>query len=232
MTTQLDTDIANPEKEYSLYFLEPGMASAVAADIAALHAEMLPHSPVVLLGMPFMQRFYYAVLPRENLICGAVAYYRDTPVGFIVATHDPASFMSKALHRHWGKLALLVARSLITQPGSISGLWEALQIMRHLPKPKNLSNVGELLSFGVLPEYAKRKFVKHTGLHISMDLQNAVEQQLRLLGTRRLRSLVDQDNTVARLFYTGLGWHQESGLVPGWKQPVVQYYKLLDAPEA
>lgn len=230
MTRERGTEIDNSVREYSLQLLEPDMPSACAVDIATLHAALLPHSPVVLLGKPFMQRFYYTVLPREHLICGAVAYYRGTPVGFIVATHDPASFMSKALRKHWAMLTLLVARSLITQPGSITGLWEALQIMRHLPKQKKLSDVGELLSFGVLPEYAKRKFVKQTGLHISMDLQNAVEAQLRLQGTRRLRSLVDQDNTVARLFYKGLGWRQESGLVAGWKQPVVEYYKQLDEP--
>ncbi|NJO12551.1 MAG: hypothetical protein HC872_02790 [Gammaproteobacteria bacterium] len=77
------------------YSLVPfGAASpAPAADLAYLHAQLLPHSPVALLGPDFMQKFYYSALPRLGLIFGAVAYVDEAPAGFIVATADSSGFM-------------------------------------------------------------------------------------------------------------------------------------------
>ena len=43
-------------------------------DISDLHERMLPTSPIVLLGRPFVERFYYSVLPRAGAIFGFVAY--------------------------------------------------------------------------------------------------------------------------------------------------------------
>ena len=56
--------------------------------IAELHADLLPRSPLTKLGVGFMERFYYKVLPKQGLIFGAVAYVDGRAAGFVSATYD------------------------------------------------------------------------------------------------------------------------------------------------
>jgi ribosomal protein S18 acetylase RimI-like enzyme len=194
-----------------------------ARDLADLHERLLAHSPIVLLGHGFMERFYYRLLPRTGLVFGAVAYWEGQPAGFIVATNDSSHFMSRALRRYWPHLAWVLGTSLLIKPARIASVWEAWQIMRHLQPPPHDSRVGELLSFGVLPVYRQRAFVTRTGISIGRDLLENVLAELRNRQVDSVRSIVDDDNLEAKFFYHAVGWRLAADHVPGWKVPTVEF---------
>jgi len=197
--------------------------------LARLHQELIPSSPIVLLGKGFMEQFYYHILPREGLICGAVAYIDGQPAGFIVATPDSARFMRIGLRRHWWRLIWIVGTSVLREPKRLAAIWEAWQIMRGrgqrplTPTGEAEALEGELLSFGVLPAYRNPKFIRQSGLQISQDLFNRAVSQIQEAGICQIRAIVDADNTAAKLFYHGLGWHLDRTQVPGWRIPSVDF---------
>jgi ribosomal protein S18 acetylase RimI-like enzyme len=197
---------------------------AVPADLARLHAALLGHSPVALLGPRFMRDFYYSVLPRMGLISGVLAYVDQRPAGFIVATDDSSGFMRRALRRHFFQVAWVMGLSVLGDPKRLGAIWEALQIMRNLPPADpQAPAAGELLSFGVLPEFRTREFMVRTRLRISQDLLKTAMTQLSAQGVARARVIVDADNLEARLFYLGNGWQPGLGVVPGWRKKTVEF---------
>jgi ribosomal protein S18 acetylase RimI-like enzyme len=196
---------------------------APVTDIAELHAELLAHSPVALLGPDFMERFYYAVLPELDLIFGSVAYVDRRPAGFIVATGDSAGFMQAAIRRAFGRLAWTMASSLLRHPSRLGAAREARAIMRGVKSVEAPRPVGELLSFAVRPAFRERQFVARTGLRISQDLLRSAMQALRARGVTVSRAIVDADNLEARLFYLGNGWQPGAAKVPGWRKETVEF---------
>lgn len=197
--------------------------------LALLHAALLPHSPVALLGERFMKEFYYGELPGLGMISGVVAYIDQKPAGFIVATQDPAGFMMQGVREKFFKLLFLMIKLVILEPRRIFSIWEALQIMRNLPESAKDSGVGELLSFGVLPEYVKRKIQKAIGHNMSGVL---VEKAVDLLAQQKcneVRAVVDEDNVAAKMFYHGMGWQVSQEKVEGWKVPTMQFVCKIDS---
>ena len=179
---------------------------------------------MALLGPQFMEQFYYADLPRMDLIFGAIAYVDDVPAGFIVGTANSSSFMQQALKKKFFKVASVMALSVLRSPRRMAAVWEALQIMRNLPPPDAESAAaGEILSFGVLPQFRTREFLMKTKLRISQDLLKAVMSEFAARGVPRARVIVDHDNLEARLFYLGNGWQPGMGLVPGWRKKTVEF---------
>lgn len=196
---------------------------APAADLARLHREMLPHSPIVALGPRFMESFYYGVLPRDGAIFGAVAYYDGRPAGFIVATEDSDGFMSRAIRRHFLRLSGVMLWTIVTQPSSIAGIWETMGIMRDRGGGGRSEPVAELLSFGVLPAYRAAGFVRETGIRFGKDLMDAAMAQLLSRGCREVRALVDEDNVEVKLLYRALGWRLSDTAPAGWRTPQVEF---------
>ncbi len=209
------------------YRLEPlnSTDGDTAADLAYLHGALLGHSPVALLGPAFMREFYYRDLPRMGLITGAVAYVDDRPAGFIVGTTDSSGFMQKALRARFLAVAWVMFRSVLTSPARIGAVWEALQIMRNLPPAtgRDAGMTGEILSFGVLPEFRNRYFMLKRRLRVSQDLLKKVLGQLGEKGISKARVIVDADNLEARLFYLGNGWQPGMDVVPGWRKKTVEF---------
>lgn len=197
--------------------------TASAADLAALHAQLLGHSPVALLGPDFMRRFYYTALPQMGLIFGAVAYVDSEPAGFIVATADSAGFMRTGIRRAWWRLGWTMLSSLVRNPARVAAVWEAFGIMRGVEQAPSEKPVGELLSFAVLPQFRERRFVARAGLRISQDLLREAMKGLRLAGVTHGRAIVDADNLEARLFYLGNGWTPGLARVPGWAKHTVEF---------
>jgi ribosomal protein S18 acetylase RimI-like enzyme len=197
--------------------------NALCGELAVLHAELLAHSPVALLGADFLRRFYYRVLPRMGLIFGQVAFVDGRPAGFIVATHDASGFMRKALRRHFLRIGLVLAASVLRDPRRLGAIWEGLQILRGLPPQAPRQPQGEILSMGVLPEFRRREFLVRTRLRIGQDLLAAVLKQVAAHGVGRIRVIVDADNLEARLFYSGQGWVPGLARVPGWRKETVEF---------
>lgn len=207
------------------YRLEPFDAThaVAAADLAMLHTALLAHSPVALLGPHFMTDFYYSVLPRMGLISGVLAYVNDRPAGFIVVTDDSSGFMQRALRKSFFKVAWVMAWSVVRDPKRLGAVWEALQIMRNLPPASSGPVAGEILSFGVLPEYRSREFMIKSRLRISQDLLKSALAQLAGKAVTCARVIVDADNLEARLFYLGNGWQPGLDVVPGWRKKTVEF---------
>lgn len=193
-------------------------------DIAALHSELLPHSPVVLLGDEFMKRFYYGKLPQSQLIVGAMAYVDDVPAGFIAATHDAGGFMKRAIGRHGGLLVRVLLGQLLARPARIASLWEAVKVMRHSDATGGGGDqMGEILSFGVREQFRGRQFVRETGIRVSVDLMKRATTQLAAHGVRRIRAVVDPGHLESKFFYAALGWRPTREL-HGRKIPVLLEY--------
>jgi ribosomal protein S18 acetylase RimI-like enzyme len=211
-------------------FDETSPEPAPAADLARLHAALLPESPIPLLGSRFMEGFYYRVLPRSGAIRGAVAYVGNEAAGFIVVTDD-GGFMSSALRRHWLQIGWLVGTSVLVAPRRVTYVLEALRLMRTAPAGETRAG-GQILSFGVLPAYRDLRFVRSTGIRIGVDLLSRGVGALRARGVREIRAAVHRDNLEAQLFYRGQGWHVTRRGLPGWRVPAVELAWQADQPAA
>ena len=196
-------------------------------DIVQLHTELLPRSPVVLLGERFMRDFYYAVLPRELLMFGAVGYVHGVPAGFVVATRDPRDFMRRAVRKHWRGLARTIGSSLVSRKGRPGALLEAWRIMSSMKSGNVRDDTGEILSLGVHEAYRCRKFVQETNIRLPRMLLDVAIRQLRDKGVHVVRAVVDEDNMAARLFYHAQGWAPSLEVAKGWRRPTVEFLLRL-----
>ncbi len=206
------------------YRLEPfgKNTPAPAKDLAMLHTELLPTSPLAKLGPRFMERFYYTDLPRKGSIFGAIAYVDDRPAGFVVATYDSNRFMKSVIRQMWWKLAWELGLTILFYPASIKSIWEALTIMQSRETIQNDHAEGEILSMGGVPAYLNSRFIRKTGLRIANDLFQWVMDQLQTKDLVLIRAIVDADNIPAQFFYHGVGWRLERE-VSGWKVPTVEF---------
>ncbi len=204
------------------------MCAHEARDIARMHEEMLAHSPLVLMGSEFVEQFYYRMLPEDGLIHGAIAYVDGEAAGFIVATSDPAAFMSKAMVRHRTKIAWILLKTVLKKPSRLLAMKEAYQIQRNVQDQQYGPGVGELLSFGVRPQYRTRQFVRSRELAIGDDLMSAALKRLAELDVTEVRAIVDKDNLEAQLFYRAQGWQVGLKTVKGWRVPTMEFLKTLD----
>jgi ribosomal protein S18 acetylase RimI-like enzyme len=221
---------AKPEGGPVSYRLEPFGFGRVPTthDIALLHKELLPESPISKLGIGFMEKFYYSVLPQEGLIFGAVAYVDDKPAAFISATSDAEGFMARGARLAIPTLIYAIVWSAVRQPRSVmAGVWEALRLMRQRGSGEA---IGEILSFGVRTEFRDREFRRRTGLSIVKDLLASVTERFQQDNLSRARVVIDRDNRVAQALYGALGGYRSRDAVPGWRVPSVEMMIDFEAP--
>lgn len=198
-----------------------GTRPAAAAEISRLHAGLLPTSPVARLGCPFMEGFYYRLLPARGYILAALARVDGEPAGFVAATDDSAGFMRAAAIRHFPALGLVLARSLLLSPRRLAAALQGWRLMRLSPTAQGTASAGEILSMGVVP--AHRTTSLPGGGRIADDLLERAIERLRERGVTVVRAIVDADNLAAKLFYHGRGWRLETPDVGGWEVPSVEF---------
>jgi ribosomal protein S18 acetylase RimI-like enzyme len=203
----------------------PSMPPRIA-DVSDLHSELLPSSPVVKLGRPFLECFYYRVLPAQGHIFGAVAYVDGFPAGFIAATADSQGFLRRAARQHFFSIAWLVVQSILAKPSRVVGLWEAVRLMRARTPLRSGSTLGEILSVGVRPGY--RKGSGGAG-HLASRLMSVALEQLRSAGAHAVVSVVDQDNAASRRYFESHGFRQRERPPEGWAVPSIELSR--DLPE-
>jgi len=207
-----------------------GLPREERAAIAKLHAELLPNSPIVLLGMPILRDFYYGLLADFGLIRVVRANVYGRLAGFCAYTNDPNGFMGSGLRRWWYRLAWNVGVSVLAKPSRVAALWEAFQIMSSRGADAGVpEGTGEILSLGVAPEFTDPGFVRKTGLRIARDLIQHAVDDLTALGTPNVAAIVDADNRVAQMMYHGLGWRLTRKAVPGWRVPSVEFTRTTPA---
>jgi ribosomal protein S18 acetylase RimI-like enzyme len=176
---------------------------AQVAAVAALHAELLPDSPIPRLGSRFMTEFYYPCLVKDGFIqCDA--YRRDAQwIGFMAYTNAPFTFMRQAALRNLVTLSRVLMRCLIEDPSRMATLFEVLRLSR-LRRRMAEPRVGELLSFGVLPGFTRVKDEK-SGLRVpNLLFENAV-RALRDDGVEKIVFWVLRSNRPMLLFYQSYG---------------------------
>lgn len=200
---------------------------APARDVAELHAELLPTSPVVKLGRPFLEGFYYAILPAAGALFGALALVDETPAGFIVATDDSARFATNAIRGRRLAVARAIVPSMIRSPRRMAAAAEILRLAFTTTSTAGGRPEGEILSMGVRDRFREPQFVARSGLHIAHDLMDDALERLHAVGVSRVRAVVDADNLTAQFFYRGRGWSRTRAHVPGWRSRVVEYAREL-----
>ncbi len=192
------------------------------ADVCDLHERLLPSSPIVKLGRPFMERCYYAVLPVEGEVFGAVAYVDAVPAGFVAAAADSDGFMRRTAKAHLLGIAWLIGWSVLAAPSRVVGLMEALKLMRSRPSPKRQSARGEILSIGVLPPYRGEAFRVRSGVHIARQLLDGALLRLQARGCSRVCTIVDEDNRRSRRLFGSAGFRACDLPPGGWAVPSVE----------
>jgi ribosomal protein S18 acetylase RimI-like enzyme len=191
-------------------------------ELCRMHAQLLPCSPIALLGPQFMQ-YYYRRLPQLGVMSGAVFYADDRAAGFITVTPDSERFMTAAIRRDGLRLAGVLLLALARAPRRIGSFQEVWRIMRsRRQEPPSEGQVGEILSFGLLPEYREASFATQTGISIGHELYDWAMAELGRHPLARIRIIVDRDNLPAQMFYGALGWEMTRGDVPGWRTPSVE----------
>lgn len=208
-------------------------AAPPAALLARLHAELLPRSPLSHLGPRFMEKFYYSWLPRDGRIFGWVAYVDEQPAGFITATENSEGFMGLAIRRRWPWLGWTLFTSLVLSPRRLRPTWEAIQLMRTRDPEARGRPEGEILSFGVLPEFRSPKFIRKSGHKIGAELMARAIERLGEMKAPVVRAIVDADNRLAQLFYHSQGWELTRDDVPGWREATWEFsLELSDTKES
>ena len=191
--------------------------------IAELHAELLPRSPLTKLGVGFMERFYYKVLPKQGLIFGAVAYVDGRPAGFVSATYDSDRLLRRALRWNWMRVSWVLATSL-PRPSKLVGLAEGMGIFKSREPRADLAveraaaggPTGEVLSIGVRRMFRNSDFKSKSGLQIGRDLMLGVMAGFQKSQIVRARLIVDAQDIAGQGFFRRLGFEPRRRNVPGW----------------
>jgi ribosomal protein S18 acetylase RimI-like enzyme len=178
-----------------LVLLSPDDLGQVQA-AAALHAELLGHSPIPRLGGLFMRRFFYSTLVRDGLVRSSLYRSGGRYVGFLSITEKPFTFMSEGRRKHMIRLALVLGVALLARPARIAILWEILR-RGGREMPPDPDRTGEILSIGVLPD------ARGTGA--ARELLEEGLRHLRRKGFACVEFSVDCGNDRAIAFYRAFG---------------------------
>ncbi len=184
--------------------LDPRNAGDVQAAVR-LHCALLPQSPVSRLGPEFMRLFYYRKLVEDGLVQCDLAYHDGRAAGVIAYTRYPFDFMANGLRRHWLYLVAVTAYSLLRHPGRLGIILPVVAMLRERKRQAGDVPEGEILSFGVLPEYRGADFVRRSGRRIPVELFERARAFFLKEGISSFRMLVEADNREALLFYHTLG---------------------------
>ncbi len=199
--------------------------------VSQLHAQLLPDSPVALLGRRFMEEVYYLLLPAAGLVTGAVAFLGDDPAGFVVETDDADGFMDSALRRWRWRIARVVCLSIGASPARLRALLDARRIMSGREN-RGGTPEGEILSLGVLPQFRTTRLPAPDGPRLSEALVAGSIERLAHRKVPRVRAVVDGSNLATQLFYRSQGWQLEPTTKPGWRAPTVDFVLELQGSRA
>ena len=180
--------------------------------ITRLHMELLDWGPMAQMGKLFLKKFCYTVLLKDNLMKAALYEVDGKPAGFIAYTDKSITFHRFAIRNHLGYVIYLVILSIIRYPWVVLRLPKVIYLMLSRRGEKNLGEdpQAEVLAIGVLQEYRSPVFILKTGLRISEQLIGHVISFFRSMGLKKVRLIVDADNTPALMFYHNLGGRFES----------------------
>lgn len=207
-----------------------GSDERAVADVADLHEEFLPDSPVVLFGRRFLREFYYGTLVRDGLIGCTTGTVDGRVVGFISYAVDPLTFMTEGIKRHPVQLAWILAGSVLRKPSLIGNLILVVRMMwdrRHDAASGAVDGRGEVLSMATRPAY--QSHVPEGGRsRLTVRLFEDMMDYYREAGVTRFHFLVAPDNRASNLFCSVMGGRLEVIRQAG----LAVHRYLLDVPPA
>ena len=130
-----------------------------------LHSELLPESPIRLLGRFFMAKFYYNKLVKDGLVSCDLYKYNDKFVGLLSYTKYPSSFMRNGRNRNFIYLICILIISIMARPWRVAVLLDILKVSSRRRRLDE-GGVAEFLSFGVLKPY-RHIIDEESGLRIA-----------------------------------------------------------------
>lgn len=198
-------------------------SAPMTRQLVELHCELLPTSPISRFGRSFMERVFYSELPSLGAVFGAVAVIGGRPAGFVAATDDSARFMRKAFRQKFFEVGWAVGRSVLARPARIRVILEIVRLMHFRRVEDHTEHEGEILSMGVRPEFRDPKYFSRMKINFAQDLLDDAVRAVKNAGCRRIRAVVDADNSAAQFFYSGNGWRLTRTSVPGWIVPSVEF---------
>lgn len=164
------------------------------------------------MGRPFLERFYYSVLPDAGLIFGSIAYVDGAPAGFGVSTPYPGKYIRMGIRRHPFNFGAQMALAFLADPRRAASVLRARKRMAAAPARSNTVRAPrpfvEGLFIAVAPEYLDPKFIRSSGLHISRDLMMRSLRQAAAYGTE-MRAGVMRTNIAALMLHLDTGWKIE-----------------------
>lgn len=182
--------------------LDPAQPGQVRA-IAAMHAEMLPDSPLSELGAGFMERFYYSSLVRDGLVQCEIYWHEGRAVAFSSWTERPFTFMREGLKKHFARLCVLTAATLAAKPSRIGTLRKLQQTAPQRSAPPR-PGIGEMLSFAVRADSASLRD-PDSGKKVTHLLVDRVIDYFRSRGFTELQMMIRKDNLPSLLFFNSYG---------------------------
>jgi len=196
-----------------------------AATLARLHLALVGYGPVAGLGKGFLARFCYAKLIKEGLMHAAIAEVGGEPAGFVAYTERAATFHQKAIRSYPFSAAGALILSVVTDPRAILGVLKAIRLMaaRQTDEDRLIADpCAEILTFGVLPEYRDRDFVRATGLKISERLVQHAVSFFERLGLTEVQAVVYATNRPTLMFYRMLGASIDSFVQAGIQSRLIR----------
>lgn len=190
----------------SIERLDPRIQTDVE-EIAQLHEEHLPGSPILALGTAFVRRFFYTRLVSEGLVECTFCRADGRIVGFISYTSLPYAFMGLGIRHGWSQLISSVAQGVISRPATLIEIYRTLRMMwqrRGESRESQSEGVGEVISLVALPEY--QKHVPAGGkTRLTARLFEEMLRDIRAGGCNRVRLLVKPENRASNIFCAALG---------------------------
>ncbi|MDH4260408.1 MAG: GNAT family N-acetyltransferase [Gammaproteobacteria bacterium] len=196
-----------------------------ATTLARLHLALVGYGPVAGLGRGFLARFCYSKLVKEGLMRAAIAEVAGEAAGLVAYTARAATFHHKAIRSYPFSAALSLCLSVITDPRVILGVFKALRLMfaRQSDADRLIADpCAEILTFGVLPAYRDREFVRATGLKISERLVQHAVDYFQGIGLTEVQAVVYATNRPTLMFYRMLGASIESFVQAGIQSRLIR----------
>ena len=172
------------------------------AAISALHAELLPDSPIPRLGPSFVEGFYYRKLVESGLIHVELARFGGRYVAFSVWTKYPFTFMKEGIRRHWLSLCAALLLSLLQNPSRFTIMLDVYRQSKAralTPRP----GAGEYLSLGVLTEAAALRSAE--GLRLPQAMFERVIAFFKAEKFEEILLMIRKTNSKSLFFYRSYG---------------------------
>jgi len=188
-------------ENFSVKSLNTGNIEEVSA-AAELNSKLVGYGYLPRLGRFFMTRFYYFKLVKAGIIKCDLCEYQGKFIGYIVYTKFAATVMEEAVKRCWLNFGITLILSLLQNPLRIRTVFELM----FQNKARNINidakSTGEILSFGVLEEFAGLKNGK-TGLRVSAELFEKACAYFKKEKINTVQADVRKNNLKALFFYKG-----------------------------